>query len=150
VLTERAEGAAPCGFCRLAQSGPPSLENLVVWRGEWSLVVVNAYPFGSGHVVVVPVRHVGSLVEMNEPEATEIWEVTRQAVSAIEMAYEPDGLNMGANLAAGAGVPDHVHLQVLPRWSGDTGFMTSVAGTRVIPETLQATWHTLRAAWPDA
>jgi len=150
---DRAEGVAPdpCVFCRLAASGPPSLENLVVWRGEWSFVVLNAYPYGSGHVLVLPLRHVGTLGELSEPEATEIWAATRQAVSAIEKAYEPDGLNMGANLgrAAGAGIPDHVHLHVLPRWSGDTNFMTSVANTRVMPETLQAAWHKLRAAWPD-
>jgi len=153
---ERAGGIdsdrAACVFCRLAESGPPSLANLVVWRGEGSFVVLNAYPYGSGHVLVLPLRHVGTLGELNEQEAAEVWAATRQAVSAIERAYEPDGLNMGANLgrAAGAGIPDHVHLHVLPRWSGDTNFMTSVANTRVMPETLQATWHKLRAAWPDA
>jgi ATP adenylyltransferase len=151
---ERADGVAPdaCVFCRLAESGPPSLENLVVWRGDWSFVVLNAYPYGSGHVLVLPLRHVGTLGELTEPEAAEIWAATRESVTAIERAYEPDGLNMGANLgrAAGAGIPDHVHLHVLPRWSGDTNFMTSVASTRVMPETLQETWHKLRAAWPGA
>ncbi len=153
---ERAEGFVSdplsCVFCRLAESGPPSLDNLVVWRGEWSFVVLNAYPYGSGHVLVLPLRHVGALGDLTEHEAAEIWAATRDAVTAIERAYEPDGLNMGANLgrAAGAGIPDHVHLHVLPRWSGDTSFMTSVASTRVMPETLQATWHKLRAAWPGA
>ena len=137
-------------FCRLAESGPPSVDNLVVWRGEWSFVVLNAYPYGSGHVLVLPLRHVGALGGLDDHEATEVWAATRDAVSAIERAYEPDGLNMGANLgrAAGAGIPDHVHLHVLPRWSGDTNFMTSVAGTRVMPETLQAAWEKLREAWP--
>ena len=150
---ERADGlASECVFCRLAESGPPSLDNLVVWRGDWSFVVLNAYPYGSGHVLVLPLRHVGTLGDLTEQEAAEIWAATRDSVTAIETAYEPDGLNMGANLgrAAGAGIPDHVHLHVLPRWSGDTNFMTSVAGTRVMPETLQATWHKLRAAWPSA
>ena len=93
----------------------------------------------------------GTLDESNEQEAAEVWAATREAVTAIERAYELDGLNIGANLGrpAGAGIPDHVHLHVLPRWSGDTNFMTSVANTRVMPETLQATWHKLRAAWPD-
>jgi diadenosine tetraphosphate (Ap4A) HIT family hydrolase len=151
---ERADGFAsePCVFCRLAESGPPSLDNLVVWRGDWSFVVLNAYPYGSGHVLVLPLRHVGTLGDLNEQEAAEIWAATRDSVSAIERAYEPDGLNMGANLgrAAGAGIPDHVHLHVLPRWSGDTNFMTSVASTRVMPETLQVAWHKLRAAWPGS
>lgn len=153
---ERAGGfasdRASCVFCRLAESGPPSVDNLVVWRGEWSFVVLNAYPYGSGHVLVLPLRHVGTLGGLDDHEATEVWAATRDAVSAIERAYEPDGLNMGANLgrAAGAGIPDHVHLHVLPRWSGDTNFMTSVAGTRVMPETLQVAWKKLREAWPHA
>ena len=79
-----------------------------------------------------------------------MWAATQDAVTAIEGAYDPDGLNMGANLgrAAGAGIPDHVHLHVLPRWSGDTNFMTSIAGTRVMPETLQVAWKKLTEAWP--
>jgi ATP adenylyltransferase len=139
-----------CVFCRLAESGPPSLDNLVVWRGDWTFVVLNAYPYGSGHVLVLPLRHVGALGDLTEAESTEMWSATRESVTAIEKAYEPDGLNMGANLgrAAGAGIPDHVHLHVLPRWSGDTNFMTSVAGTRVMPETLPAAWIKLREAWP--
>jgi ATP adenylyltransferase len=151
---ERASGSASdevtCVFCRLAESGPPSLDNLVVWRGERTFVVLNAYPYGSGHVLVLPLRHVGALGDLDEAEAAEIWTATREAVAAIEKAYEPDGLNMGANLgrAAGAGIPDHVHLHVLPRWSGDTNFMTSVASTRVLPETLQAAWSKLHEAWP--
>jgi ATP adenylyltransferase len=138
-----------CVFCRLAESGPPSLDNLVVWRGDSTFVVLNAYPYGSGHVLVLPLRHVGALGDLTEAESTEIWAATRDSVTAIEKAYQPDGLNMGANLgrAAGAGIPDHVHLHVLPRWSGDTNFMTSVASTRVMPETLPATWIKLREAW---
>jgi ATP adenylyltransferase len=146
------EGSAEvtCVFCRLAESGPPSLDNLVVWRGQRTFVGLNAYPYGSGHVLVLPLRHVGALGDLDESEAAEIWMATRDAVTAIEKAYEPNGLNMGANLgrAAGAGIPDHVHLHVLPRWSGDTNFMTSVASTRVMPETLQATWTKLHGAWP--
>jgi ATP adenylyltransferase len=139
-----------CVFCRLAASGPPSLDNLVIWRGDWTFVVLNAYPYGSGHVLVLPLRHVGALGDLTEAESTEMWSATRDSVTAIEQAYQPDGLNMGANLgrAAGAGIPDHVHLHVLPRWSGDTNFMTSVASTRVMPETLQAAWIKLSEAWP--
>ena len=140
---------ADCVFCRLAASGPPSEDNLVVWRGELTFVVLNAYPYASGHVLVMPLRHVGSLTELTEGESAELWSATRRAVATIEKAYEPDGLNMGANLgrAAGAGLPAHVHLHVLPRWTGDTNFMTSVGETRVMPETLQLTWKRLTDAW---
>jgi ATP adenylyltransferase len=152
---ERASGTASdevsCVFCRLAESGPPSLDNLVVWRGEWTFVVLNAYPYASGHVLVLPLRHVGGLGELTELESTEIWAAARGAVTAIEGAYNPDGLKMGANLgrAAGAGIPGHLHFHVLPRWSGDTNFMTSVAGTRVMPETLQLAWKKLSESWPE-
>ena len=151
---ERAGGLsqdeAACVFCRLAASGAPSEDNLVVWRGELTFVVMNAYPYASGHVLVMPLRHVGPLSDLTEGESAELWSATQRAAATIERAYEPDGLNMGANLgrAAGAGLPSHVHLHVLPRWSGDTNFMTSVAGTRVMPETLQLSWKRLTDAWP--
>jgi ATP adenylyltransferase len=111
---------------------------------------MNAYPYASGHVLVLPLRHVGPMAELTEPESAELWSATREAVATIEKAFEPDGLNMGANLgrAAGAGLPGHLHLHVLPRWSGDTNFMTSVAETRVLPETLQLSWKRLTDAWP--
>jgi ATP adenylyltransferase len=139
-----------CIFCRLAASGPPSEDNLVVWRGKKAFVVMNAYPYASGHVLVLPLRHVGSLADLTPDESAEVWASARAAVAAIETAYEPDGLNMGANLgrAAGAGLPSHLHLHVLPRWSGDTNFMTAVAETRVMPETLQQSWKRLSDAWP--
>ena len=141
---------AGCVFCRLAESGPPSEDNLVVWRGELTFVVMNAYPYASGHVLVLPLRHVGPLAGLTPAESAELWSATNDAVATIEAAYEPDGLNMGANLgrAAGAGLPRHLHLHVVPRWSGDTNFMTSVADTRVMPETLQLSWKRLTDAWP--
>jgi diadenosine tetraphosphate (Ap4A) HIT family hydrolase len=144
------QGEEDCVFCRLAASGPPSEDNLVVWRGELTFVVLNAYPYASGHVLVLPLRHTGSLADLTADESAELWAATQAAVAAIEAAYEPDALNMGANLgrAAGAGLPSHVHLHVLPRWSGDTNFMTAVAGTRVMPETLQLSWKRLTDAWP--
>lgn len=151
---ERTEGldddATSCVFCRIAASGPPSIDNLVVWRGELSFVVLNAYPYASGHVLVMPLRHVGGLSELTALESAEVWSASQDAVAAIEGAYDPDGLNLGANLgrAAGAGIPSHVHLHVLPRWSGDTNFMTSIAATRVMPETLQVAWKKLTDSWP--
>ena len=139
-----------CVFCALAASGEPSEDNLVVWRGELAFVVMNAYPYTGGHVLVLPLRHAAALADLSEAESAALWSATRQAVAAVETAYGPDGLNMGANLgrAAGAGIPGHLHLHVLPRWSGDTNFMTSVAGTRVLPETLPLSWKKLSDAWP--
>ena len=151
---ERAGGIShdetDCVFCRLAASGAPSEDNLVVWRGESTFVVMNAYPYASGHVLVLPLRHVGALADLTTAEAAELWSATQAAVTAIEAAYDPDGLNMGANLgrAAGAGLPAHVHLHVLPRWAGDTNFMTAVAGVRVLPESLAVSWRRLHEAWP--
>jgi diadenosine tetraphosphate (Ap4A) HIT family hydrolase len=143
-------GEDQCVFCRLAASGPPSEDNLVVWRGGLTFVVLNAYPYASGHVLVLPLRHVASLSDLSEEESAELWSATRRSVASIETAYEPDGHNLGANFgrAAGAGLPAHLHLHALPRWSGDTNFMTSVAETRVMPETLQQSWKRLTDAWP--
>ncbi len=141
-----------CVFCRLAASGEPSAENGVVWRGELTFAVLNAYPYASGHLLVMPLRHVSSLDALTDDESAELWRATLQAVAAITTAYDPDALNMGANLgrAAGAGIPGHVHLHVLPRWSGDTNFMTSVSGVRVMPEWLDDAWKRLNPAWPDS
>jgi diadenosine tetraphosphate (Ap4A) HIT family hydrolase len=134
-------GPSECVFCRLAESGGPS--------EEWSFVVMNAYPYASGHVLVLPLRHVGSLAELTPAESAEVWSAVQSSVGAIERAYDPDGLNMGANLgrAAGAGIPSHVHVHVLPRWAADTNFMTAVAQTRVLPETLHSAWKRLTEAW---
>ena len=138
-----------CVFCAIAASGAPSPENGMVWRGELSFAVLNAYPYASGHLLVLPLRHLSELDELTPEESAELWAATRAAARAITRAYTPDGINMGANLgrAAGAGIPRHLHLHVLPRWSGDTNFMTSVASVRVIPESLAGAWEKLRPAW---
>jgi ATP adenylyltransferase len=146
-----AEDDGECVFCRIAASGPPSADNGVVWRSERTYAVLNAYPYASGHLLVAPVRHVGGIDQLTPQESAELWEATVRSVSVISAAYDPDGINMGANLgrAAGAGLPDHVHLHVVPRWSGDTNFMTTLAGVRVIPESLTDTWRRLHDAWSD-
>jgi ATP adenylyltransferase len=144
------DGAGGCVFCRLAGAGEPSEANGVVWRGTTCFAVLNAYPYASGHLLVLPLRHLGGLPELTAEESAELWDATRLATAALTAAYDPDGLNIGANLgrAAGAGIPGHLHLHALPRWSGDTNFMTSVGGLRVLPETLQSSWRRLRDAWP--
>jgi ATP adenylyltransferase len=144
------DGTANCVFCRIAASGPPSPDNGVLWAGETALVVLNAYPYASGHLMAVPRRHVATLGDLTEDEAVELWAAARTGIAALEGAYRPEGINLGANLgeAAGAGIPRHLHLHAVPRWRGDTNFMTAVADTRVLPETLASSWERLTAAWP--
>jgi len=150
TAAERGGHAGSCVFCRIAGSGPPSPENGIVWRGRTAFAVLNAYPYASGHLLVMPSRHVGDISDLSVEESSELWSATRTAVAALTDAYEPDGLNLGANLgrAAGAGIPAHLHFHVLPRWSGDTNFMTSVAGVRVMPESLPQAWEKVHASWP--
>ncbi|HLN05231.1 MAG TPA: HIT domain-containing protein [Acidimicrobiales bacterium] len=141
-----------CVFCRILALGEPDATNGIVWRDELTFAVLNAYPYASGHLLVMPVRHVSDLKDLTAGEGAGLWKATLAAVAAINSAYNPDGINMGANLgrAAGAGIPRHVHLHVLPRWAGDTNFMTSVAGLRVMPESLPESWRRLHEAWDSA
>ncbi|MCB0976984.1 MAG: HIT domain-containing protein, partial [Acidimicrobiales bacterium] len=111
---------------------------------------LNAFPYGSGHLMVLPQRAVPDLADLTPTESAELWAGVNDAVVAIRSAYRPDGVNVGMNLGAGAGagVPDHLHVHCLPRWSGDTNFVTAIAETRVLPEPLAVSWEKLRAAWP--
>lgn len=140
-----------CVFCRILDSGLPDDETFVLWRGQHSFAILNAFPYTSGHLMVMPLRHVGELDELTEEEGDELFRAARVATAAVKAAYRPSGFNLGANLgrAGGAGVPGHLHVHVLPRWAGDTNFMTAVADTRVLPEALGTTWKKLKEAWPD-
>ena len=144
--------APDCVFCAILASDQPDSETHVVWRGERCAALLNAYPYTSGHLMVLPQRHVGELEAVVGEEGDELWEAVRRAVRALKAAYRPEGINVGANLgrAAGAGVPGHFHVHALPRWNGDTNFMTSVAEARVMPESLSRSWEKLRAAWPQS
>lgn len=124
---------------------------LVVHRGSRCAVVLNAYPYTNGHCMVLPRRAVADLDGLDAEEHAELWATVRRAVAAVRRAYGCDGVNVGLNLgaAAGAGVPDHLHVHVLPRWAGDTNFMTAVADARVLPEPLTDSWRRLRDAWGD-
>ncbi|HEX9549189.1 MAG TPA: HIT domain-containing protein [Acidimicrobiales bacterium] len=143
-----------CVFCALLASGLPDPETHILWRHPDGLAfaILNAYPYTSGHLMVMPTRHVGELELLGGDESAAVWSGLAAAVQAIKAAYHPDGLNLGANLGrvAGAGVPSHFHMHVLPRWMGDTNFMTAVADTRVLPEALSDSDTKLRAAWPAA
>jgi ATP adenylyltransferase len=139
----------PCVFCEVFASAASDEERLIVWSGETVVALLNAYPYASGHVMVMPWRHARELEDLSEPEAAEVWQAVRAGVSAVKTAYRPDGINLGVNLgrAAGAGIPAHLHVHVVPRWLGDTNFMTSVASVRVLPEPLPESWQRLHAAW---
>lgn len=122
----------------------------LVHRGAEVFVILNAYPYGTGHLLVMPYREVGALEDLTASESAELWSVLNEAVVAVKAAYHPHGVNIGFNLgaAAGAGIPGHLHAHVLPRWDADSNFMTTVAEARVLPEALSTTWRRLRAAWP--
>ncbi len=136
-----------CVLCRLASADGD--DALIVHRGELAFVVMNAYPYTSGHVMVAPLRHEGALDGLTAAEAADVMDLTRAATTALKAAFRPDGVNVGVNegRAAGAGVPGHVHVHALPRWYGDTNFTTAVAEARVLPEDLRTSWEKLRAAW---
>jgi ATP adenylyltransferase len=132
-------------FCA-AQDPSEDQSSLVVFRGESCYVILNLYPYNNGHLMVVPNRHIASLAAATSEELCELIELTRQSELALTEAFSPHGMNMGINLGkpAGAGVLDHVHMHVVPRWNGDTNFMTIVGETRVLPEELPVTARKLR------
>jgi len=142
-------GREDCVFCTILASDEPDDATYVVWRGRHSFALLNAYPYASGHLMVMPTRHVADLEDIAGDEAGELWGTLSEAVRALKASYHPDGVNVGANLgrAAGAGIPGHFHFHVVPRWVGDTNFMTAAAETRVLPESLPDTWRRLRAVW---
>jgi ATP adenylyltransferase len=146
---EKADEQPGCLFC-LAVEGSEE-ERLVVHRGETAFVLLNRFPYASGHVMVAPIRHEAELAELDDAEVVEIHRLATQAIGALAQALSPQGYNLGWNLGrvAGAGVVDHVHLHVVPRWLGDTNYMPVLADVKVIPEHLHDTRAKLVAAWPS-
>ncbi len=144
-------GATGCIFCDLP-AAQDDAASLIVQRGERAFVILNKFPYNNGHLLIVPFAHVPSLDQLDEPTLTELMRLTNQALAALRKMYNPQGFNLGANIgaAAGAGIAEHVHLHVVPRWAGDTNFMTSVNNVRVIPEDLQDTYRLAKAHWPEA
>lgn len=141
-------GGGDCVFCAVAR-GNDDRASLVVHRARHNFVILNRYPYTNGHVMVVPVEHVPSLGELSEEALTEMILLARDVERHLRALYRPDGINMGLNIgrAAGAGIAEHVHMHALPRWIGDTNFMTATAETRILPEDLETTWERLRAGF---
>ena len=136
---------AGCLFCELAARGDDEAA-MILHRGEEAFVLMNAYPYNPGHVMVAPFRHVGDLEALTPDELRDAMVEVQRAVRALREAMSPDGSNVGMNLGrvAGAGIPDHLHWHVVPRWNGDTNFMPVVGETRVLPESLEDTYRKLR------
>jgi ATP adenylyltransferase len=145
---DRRGDTGPCVFCALAAQ-ESSVSSGVVATTDTSFVCLNAYPYGSGHLLVLPRRHASELGDLSSDEANDLFAMIRRAQAALARAYEPDGYNIGFNLgrAAGAGIPHHLHAHVLPRWNGDTNFLATIGETRVLPESLASTWEKVSRAW---
>lgn len=144
-------GPGPGGsvFTQLLRSGAPDDETFIVHRGSTCFVVCNLFPYASGHLLVVPYREVADLEELAADEAADLWATVTDAVRVVRHVYRPDGLNVGLNLGrpAGGSVPDHLHVHVVPRWTGDSNFMAAISNTQNLPEALVDTAAKVRAGW---
>jgi ATP adenylyltransferase len=140
-----------CIFCAGVAAGDDA-EKYVVHRGEHCFAMLNAFPYNNGHLMVSPYRHVPSIEELDEPELLELMTMAQASVSALRSAYRPEGFNLGVNQGkiAGAGVEDHVHLHVVPRWAADTNFMPVIADTRVLPQSLDDSYRAITTAFESA
>ncbi len=149
VKSVDADPDAPCLFCRLPDEDDGAA--LILERAEHAYSVLNRFPYTTGHLMVASYRHIADVSELNADERSEIWDLLIRAQSALTRAMVPSGFNLGANLGrvAGAGIPGHLHFHLVPRWAGDTNFMTATGGTRVLPEALEDTWANLRATIGD-
>jgi ATP adenylyltransferase len=141
------EHASDCVFCAALTRGDDPAHH-VLERGPYAFLILNRYPYASGHVMAVVNRHVASLEDLDEAERSDLLRLTQRAMVALRAAYQPQGFNLGANVgrAAGAGVEGHFHLHVVPRWVGDTNFMPVVGAVKVMPESLDESFRRLRAA----
>ncbi|MDR1472534.1 MAG: HIT domain-containing protein [Synergistaceae bacterium] len=149
--TEGGSKNEKCIFCSFAREKDDE-ENLILARGEAAYVVLNRYPYSSGHVMVIPYLHTSDLRTLPSGDAAEIFSLAQKAIHAIERAMGADGFNLGMNIGriAGAGIDTHLHLHVVPRWNGDTNFMSVTAETKVLPEALKVTREKLLKAWISA
>lgn len=144
IRSPKHEGCIFCDFPRENRDR----ERLILHRGRYSFVIMNNYPYNPGHVMIAPYRHVGRWEDLTDEELLEMMRLSQLMIKVIKKVMNPDGFNMGVNLGrvAGAGIEDHVHLHIVPRWNGDTNFMPVVADTKVIPESLQEAYDELKAA----
>jgi ATP adenylyltransferase len=137
-----------CVFCR-APTLPDSDENLIVFRGLYAYVILNRYPYTSGHLMAVPFVHCATLEGLPVETRAEIMELISRSIQVLTTEYQARGCNIGANLggAAGAGIPMHIHFHIVPRWPGDTNYMSAIGDTRVVPESLEESYQRICSAW---
>ncbi len=148
----RGPGSEECIFCRATSgSGGDDEANLVVHRGQRCFLLLNAFPYTSGHVMIAPFEHVPSIEQLDPPALTELMTLSQRALAVLRETYRPEGFNLGINQGrvAGAGIEDHVHLHVVPRWGGDTNFMSAVGDARVLPQRLEDSWAELRERYAE-
>ena len=146
ILEETGDDVEGCFLCDLPAEDDDD-KHFILARAELSFAIMNVFPYNTGHTMVAPVRHVGELEEMTAAETADLMGLLQSLVTATNRAMQPDAFNVGMNLgrAAGAGVPGHLHVHLVPRWSGDTNFMPVVGGTKVLPESIEETFEKIRA-----
>jgi len=134
-----------CIFC-LEHPEKEDEKHLILFRSEYSFVIMNMYPYNNGHLMVIPKRHISSLLSLNDDERNDLFALVQKTTGIIEEYYHPDGINIGMNIgkAAGAGIDEHIHVHIVPRWSGDVNFMTSIGEVRVIPEKFENAYQRLK------
>ncbi len=144
-------GGKGCIFCEKPRERRDK-SNLILARSRYCFMMLNLYPYNSGHLMIAPYRHVGEIQRLSEAEALDMFRLLRAAVEALSKSYSPSGYNIGLNIgrASGAGIPGHLHLHIVPRWVGDTNFMPVTADTKVIPESLESSYNRIFAALPEA
>ncbi|MEM1583397.1 MAG: HIT domain-containing protein [Nitrososphaerota archaeon] len=140
-----------CFFCRAVQQNRDR-ENLILYRGKTCFIILNKYPYNTGHLMIAPYRHAGELEKLNEEEYIELMKLTVWGVKILRKEYRPSGLNIGANIgrAAGAGVEDHLHFHLVPRWVGDTNFMPVISETKIMPELPHETYDRLKKYFEES
>ncbi len=146
---ENADKTEGCIFCEFPSQGEDNdRQNLIVYRTPHAFIILNAFPYSNGHLMVVPYRHTSDLGDFTEDEMLEVMKLTRLSVRMLKRAFNPNGFNLGVNMGrvAGAGIADHLHWHIVPRWNGDTNFMPVLADVRVIPESLCVVYDRLKAA----
>ena len=146
---EAADKTEECIFCVFPSAGTErDEEHGIVHRGKHAYIILNAFPYSNGHLMVVPFRHTSRMEEYIDGELLEVMQLTRLSISLLQTAFKPDGFNLGVNMGrvAGAGIADHLHWHIVPRWGGDTNFMPVMADVRVIPESLAVVYRRLREA----
>ena len=147
ILSEKEKG---CIFC-IKPNEKNDKKNLIVYRSEYCFVIMNLYPYNNGHIMVVPNKHTSTMQELDDEELFDLIKTVRLSEKVIKKVYKPDGINIGINLgkAAGAGVDEHLHVHIVPRWNGDVNFMTVVGGFRVIPEAFETSYIKLKEAFDN-